>query len=407
MDQPTAQLLVVDDDENNRDMLSRRLERHGYKVTLANNGQQALAAVTKQRPDLIVLDIEMPVMNGFEALRKLRETHPATQLPVVIATAHGDREDVVQALKLGANDFVTKPLDFPVVLARVQTQLSLKFGVDRIVALEADLRKRNTELQEANGRMKHSLRLASKMQQSLLPDGPIDVPGVKFAWVYQPCDELAGDILNVFRLGSDHVGLYLLDVSGHGVPAALLSTTLCRMLAPVPGQASFVERKTPAGMSPRRPRTVAEELNRRFPMTGDHGQYFTLFYGVIDLKTRQMQYVCAGHPPALLVPATGEPKYIEGAGFAIGWMDDPGFEENVLDLQEGDRLYLYSDGLTETMNAADDQFGTDRLASACGKREGVVLQGSLDGLLEQTATFRGNEPVADDISALALEIVPT
>src|SRR5438445_9848007 len=122
MSQSPARLLVVDDDENNRDMLSRRLERRGLTVEVAVDGPAALAAIERGRFDLILLDIEMPGLNGFDVLRHVRQTHSPVQLPVIIATARGDREDVVEALNLGANDYGTKPLDFTVVCARVQTQ---------------------------------------------------------------------------------------------------------------------------------------------------------------------------------------------------------------------------------------------------------------------------------------------
>src|SRR5687768_16008918 len=143
-------------------MLSRRLARRGMRVEVAHDGRQALAAVegnggagaAAERPfDLIILDVEMPGLSGFDVLRRLRLAHPATQLPVIIATARTDREDVVEALGLGANDYVTKPLDFPVVLARVRAQLDHKRAVDRIVQLEADVRRRNAELEQANARM--------------------------------------------------------------------------------------------------------------------------------------------------------------------------------------------------------------------------------------------------------------
>ncbi len=403
METSAGTILVVDDNDNNRDMLSRRLIRAGYNAKTANGGPQALELLAKEPFDLILLDIEMPVMNGFEVLRRVRQTHPATKLPIIIATAHDDREKVIEALKLGANDFVAKPIDFPVVLARVQTQLSLKLSVDRIIALEDDLRNRNVLLERANKRMSHSLQLASRMQQSLLPSGPVCVPGVQFAWTYQPCDELAGDILNVFPIGETHVAFYLLDVSGHGVPAALLSTTLSRVLAPVPGQASLVERKTPAGMQPRRARTVVEELNRRFPMTGDQGQYFTLFYAVLELATRELTFVNAGHPPPLHLPKAGEKTHLDSGGFAVGWVDGVDYDEASVVLQPGDRLLLYSDGLTETMNATDEQFGVERLESLFASPG--EIQARLDSLLKQTAEFRGNQPVADDISALALEVL--
>jgi sigma-B regulation protein RsbU (phosphoserine phosphatase) len=252
--------------------------------------------------------------------------------------------------------------------------------------------------------MRRSLELASRMQQALLPMSPLRVPGLNFAWIYEPCDELGGDILNVFPLGHDHVGIYLLDVSGHGVPASLLSVTLSRMLAVVPGQASLVEDEGPHGFQPRAPATVVAELNRRFQMSGTYLQYFTVFYGVLDVARRHLRYVSAGHPPALRLPRDGEASFLSVNSFAVGWFPDAAFEEAAVDLQEGDRLYLYSDGATESMDIHSEQFGPRRLEKACAAARTAPLQQSLNSLTEQIGAFRGCGPQLDDVSMLAVEI---
>ncbi len=401
----------MDDDENNRDMISRRLARRGVTVEVAVDGRGALAAVERSTAagapfDLVLLDVEMPGLSGFDVLARLREAHTAERLPVIIATARTDREDVVQALSLGANDYVTKPLDFPVVFARVQTQLAHKRAVDRIVQLEADVRRRNQELEQANGRMKRSLELASRMQQSLLPAGPLRVPGLEFAWLYEPCDELGGDILNVFPLAGGHVGLYLLDVSGHGVPAALLSVTLSRMLFPLPNQPSMVERRDDGGrLEPRSPDEVARMLNRRFQMSCDgHGQFFTLFYGVYDVAARRLRYVSAGHPPAVVLSAGGAARFLEHQSPAVGCMEESEFETGTAELAAGERFLLYSDGISETMDGAGVLFGAERLVEAGGRQWDRPLDQALRGVSEAMAAFRGAAPVLDDASALAMEV---
>ncbi len=134
-------LLVVEDDETNREVLTHRLQADGYTVTQAEDGRQALARVERQRFDLVLLDVVMPGLNGLEVLQTLRRTHPLTELPVIMATARDSSADVVQALKLGANDYVTKPFDFPVVLARIQTQLSLKRAMEQVGYLREEIRK--------------------------------------------------------------------------------------------------------------------------------------------------------------------------------------------------------------------------------------------------------------------------
>jgi len=146
-------ILLVEDNEMNRDMLSRRLQRKGYDVTVAHDGDLALELIRDHRFDIVLLDVTMPGMNGLEVLKILREAHTATDLPIIMATAHRESEDIVKALALGANDYVTKPLDFPVVLARVQTHLALKRAAEQVQQLERTLAERNRELEEINARL--------------------------------------------------------------------------------------------------------------------------------------------------------------------------------------------------------------------------------------------------------------
>jgi sigma-B regulation protein RsbU (phosphoserine phosphatase) len=401
---PSGRLLVVDDNEINLDLLSRRLARAGHSVRTASSGEAALALLRQEPFDLVLLDVMMPGIDGFEVLRRVRAEHHATSLPVIMATARDQREDVVQALSLGANDYVTKPLDLPVVLARVGTQLSLKAAVDRIIELERDLERRNAELQAANDRMHKDLRAAARVQQSLLPAAAPDVAGVRFGWEYRPCDELAGDILNVFRLDADHVGMYVLDVSGHGVPAALLSVTLSRLLVPVDGRASLVRRPMDGGgteITP--PAEVARELNRRFQLDAGAEQYFTLGYGVLDVRRQELRWVSAGHPGPIHVSARGEAADLTCAGFPIGWVEEVAFPEQRLSLSRGDRLYWCSDGIQEARNERRAMFGAPRVIETVrGAREADLTQ-SLTQLVRAALEWTGSR-FDDDVSVLALEV---
>ncbi|MEJ7638057.1 MAG: response regulator [Singulisphaera sp.] len=286
MTEDPATLLVVDDDEMNRDMLSRRLRRKGYEVEVAHDGQRALEMIALRPFDLVLLDVMMPGLDGLEVLTIVRQTHAATDLPVIMATAKDKSEDVVAALGLGANDYVTKPLDFPVVLARIQTQLALRRAVEQVRALERSLAERNRELEAANERMSRDLRAAAKVQAALLPAALPDVPGAAFAWAFRPCTELAGDGLNVVRLDDRFAGFYVLDVSGHGVAAALLSVSLARALAPTrPGFGPGPGRRRPDRAEPLSPAEVAERLDRLFPYDPATEQYATLLYGILDAAT--------------------------------------------------------------------------------------------------------------------------
>ena len=404
-DLSALRLLVVDDDENNRDMLSRRLMRRGYTVDVAPEGITALEMIrsdTHGGYHLVLLDIEMPGKSGFDVLSEVRKTHAATTLPIIIATARHDRDDVVKALGLGANDYVTKPIDFPVVLARVEAQLAHKRAVDRILALEADVRRHNEELAKTNARMRQSLEMAAKVQHALLPaKSPLRIGGLTFAWRFSPCDELGGDIFNAFALPDGKVGVYLLDVSGHGVPAALLSVTLSKLLSPI-GRPSLVEEMHDDQLVGRPPAAVVAELNRRFPLSPQN-QYFTIFYGVFDCEHNTLTYVSAGHPPALLVAGDREVHPIDGDGFAVGWFDEAEFDEQTVTLSPGDRVALYSDGIPETMDPEATHFGTSRLTAALDARRGHDLNSQLDGLMADVDAFRAGAEVCDDVTVLVMQ----
>jgi phosphoserine phosphatase RsbU/P len=246
----SASLLVVDDDRLICEMMARDLRRKGHEVSVATRGEDALTLVERQPIDLILLDVMMPGMSGMEVLRRIRLSHAPIDLPIIMATALGESSDIVKALDLGANDYVTKPLDLEVVIARVHTHLLLKRSVEQIRQLERSLADRNAELQQSNERlakinqrMSRDLQAAARIQKTFLPHDGTALPGVSLAWAYRPCDELGGDGLNIFPLDPAHVGMYVLDVSGHGVASALLSVTISRVLSPPTEASSILGRK--------------------------------------------------------------------------------------------------------------------------------------------------------------------
>lgn len=386
-------VLVVDDDAMNRVMLSRLLTREGYAVTEANDGAAALELVDKHAFDLVLLDVMMPGIDGLQVLETLRKTRSVAELPIIMATAEDSSRDVVRALKLGANDYVTKPLDFSVVLARVQTHLSLK--------------RAKEELEATNARMKKDLEAAAKVQRALMPNSLPKVLDFSFVWNFVPCDELGGDILDVFQLDEDNIGLYLLDVSGHGVRAALLSVTLNRLLAQM-AEGSLQFEEAGGGQTERQllsPAEVAAGLNTRFQMDASPGavQYFTFLYGILNTHTSMFRYVSGGHPGPLQVPTDGKSVLHPQEGFAIGWFPDSTYQEFVIELKPGDRLYLYSDGILEAMNSADELFGPERVVEALEERKNLTLQGSVEELVECGRQWSGDAGFADDVSILALE----
>ena len=257
----------------------------------------------------------------------------------------------------------------------------------------------------ANERMKRDLDAAAKVQRALLPTALPEVRGVRFAWAFKPCEELAGDILNVVRLDDRHVGLYVLDVCGHGVASALLSVTVSRFLSTVPDSSSLLLRKVEgtSGYTLVPAAEVAAQLNRRFLFNAATEQYFTMVYGILDLESLQFRYISAGHPPLVHVPAGAPATILEAPGFPIG-ITLADYEEHTVRLKPGDRLYLYSDGIIEAKDARQQLFGTRGLADFLDEGRATPLEGTVTDLLGAVERWSGTDRLHDDVSILAVEV---
>jgi sigma-B regulation protein RsbU (phosphoserine phosphatase) len=223
-------------------------------------------------------------------------------------------------------------------------------------------------------------------------------------WSYRLCDELGGDALNIVRINDDLVALYLLDVSGHGVPAALLSVTATRSLNPGAGGAASLVAGPGANPDAVDPAQVASRLNALYPMMSNGGHYFTMIYGLLDVRSRRLRFTVAGHPRPILAREGARPQRIDVGDLPIGMMDAAEYHESVIDMQPGDRLYLYSDGLTEEVNARDEEFGDERLLGAIAEGQALGLEDTVESLVRKVIAWRGEEHLRDDVSILAIAV---
>ncbi|HOW73025.1 MAG TPA: SpoIIE family protein phosphatase [Phycisphaerae bacterium] len=266
----------------------------------------------------------------------------------------------------------------------------------------AKIDRQNQDLSRANQRMKRDLEAAARVQQTLLPENLPNIEGLSFAWSYRPCDELAGDALNIVRINDDLIAVYCLDVSGHGVPAALLSVTVTRSLNPRAGGTASLVAGPGANPEAVDPVQVASRLNSLYPMESNGDYYFTMIYGLLDVRTRQFRFTVAAHPGPILAPACGCPRRFDVSGFPIGMVEDADYEQSVIDLRPGDRLFLHSDGLTEEANAQGELFGDERLLGAIEAGRHLGLSEVVESLIRTVAGWRGDDHLRDDVSILAI-----
>jgi phosphoserine phosphatase RsbU/P len=270
---------------------------------------------------------------------------------------------------------------------------------------EDGLRRAKEELEVANRRMKTELDMAAGIQRTLLPPAQISLRGANLSFVFHPCEELAGDTLNIIPLDGERVVLYIIDVSGHGVGAALLSVTLHHLLAylPTPFPAFAEQTQSASRFDISSPPEVAKQLNRRFPMESQSLQYFSMIYGILNLRNGQFRYVSAGHPAPLVLPCDGRPILLPNQGFPIGLFPDAEYQEESAVLNPGDRLFLYTDGFTEAADSSGREYGTGGLLEAIAVCRSLSLQSTLNHLLDTLQRWHQTPRFADDLSMLGVE----
>lgn len=454
------EVLIAEDSRIQAKMLSKKLETAGYTVRWAENGKLGLEMTRQQRPAIIISDIEMPEMNGYEFCEAVKSDPQLRAVPFILLSTLSEAEDIIRGLHVGADNYVTKPYEPQYLLSRVTDLLStplvddkdhtelkvtlagkeytvkagrqqvlnllvstfenavgknrelvaanqeLSIARDQLKQWNRDLATLNSELENKNQRMAHDLAAAAKIQQSLLPSGTPDIPSLQLAWTYSPCDELAGDFLNFFPLDDRYLAAFVVDVSGHGVASSLLAVTVGRVMTPMVSSSSMLVKPTDGGDGKRivPPAEVAYELNNRFPMEDQGNLYFTMVYGVLDKKTQEFKFVSAGHPNVVHVPAGGKPTLIETADMAIGWIEDTEFEEHTLQLASGDRIYLYSDGVPEAMDEDLEEFGDSRMLESLSKTSAESVAVSTQKLFDAVHQWCAVNGPKDDVSILGIEV---
>jgi sigma-B regulation protein RsbU (phosphoserine phosphatase) len=391
-------VLIADDEPVNRLVLSRKLRQWGHEPVLAEDGAQAWAMMQAEPFRMVITDWMMPEMDGIELTRRIRFSPLGGYTYVLLLTARTGVEALVEGIEAGADDFVTKPFQMEELRAR------LRAG-ERVLQLESDLAEHNRRLTLAYASARRDLEAAAEMQKALLPPQGLSLPAVNSAWRFLPASLVAGDVFNVHALDATRTSFYLLDVAGHGVPSAMLSFTLSKLLAPRNEADGLVKR--PLEHAPywevTPPADVLRELNRRFQDDSEALKYFTMIYGVVDSERDTIVIAQAGHPTPLLVRTSGEVLRLGDTGFPVGMLPDVDFEQFEFPFEAGDRLYLYSDGVTECANGEQAAFGLQRLSDVVGDAASPSVEASIDSVEHALRRWRASDEFADDVTLLALE----
>jgi sigma-B regulation protein RsbU (phosphoserine phosphatase) len=376
-------ILVVDDDRASRRLLVRTLTAAGYSCAEAESGEEALAFVRKQPPRLLLLDYDMPGLDGADVSKQIRaDPSPAVaQIPTIMLTGHGSEESEVLCLEAGADDFVTKPIHPEVLRARIETQLRLR-------SMREQLLKQNEELEAWRGNLEQDLEAAQRTQRSLIPAKPPEFPGWEIAAFYRPVIQVGGDIYGWLRMRDGRMLFWIADATGHGAAAALL-TTLAKLLF----HHANGENDTPAG--------IMHAVDRDFRSILGARSFMTAMCVALDVKTGAGTIVGAGHPPLLIARRDGATESIASTSPPLGLVAASNFTETEMELRRGDLFLLYTDGLYGVGEGDDRRLApatvAQRLLSAPGNAQSVLRD-----FLRQTAPTPSNVVPPDDIAALAV-----
>lgn len=336
-------VLVVDDVLKNLKVIGNILLESGYEISLVSNGFEAIESLKDDKPDLILLDIMMPEMDGYEACKQIKSDPITADIPIIFITAKSETEDIVEAFRSGGVDYITKPFNREELLVRVKTHVDLKRSRDaselhakEMTDLNNKLSAINEEKQELLNTIEEDLKIASEYIESLLPP-KVDNDSLKTDWMFIPAATLGGDSFGFHYLDDKHIAMYLLDVCGHGVGPALHSVSVLNNLKnQLLPNTDFTS-----------PKDVISNLNDIFQMKNHNNIYFTMWYGVYNTETGMLKYASAGHPPALLINGNGEAISLFTRNYVIGAEAIMGYVEEEVEVRREAKLYIFSDGTYE------------------------------------------------------------
>lgn len=388
-------ILIVDDDPENLRYLGTVLEREEYNVCYAEDGKEALERVRERTPDVVVMDICMPEMDGIEACRLIKEEFREQFIPVMLLTGLRDTDSKVLGLDSGADEYLTKPPDREEILARIRALLRIRDLQDRLYRANLELQSTNQELTRAKKRIEDEIRIVGEIQQSFLTDVFPEHPELEFASFYEPSALAGGDYYDVIEISKSRWGLLMADVTGHGTPAAVVMAITHLLMNSVVNTFRY-------------PSTALKVINEKLNVHLAPTFYVTMFYGVLDLDEMQLIYSSAGHDTMLLHRArNNEVEQLRtDSGFPLKLVESDEYDEKITALEPGDRLVLFTDGIVEMRNEQTELFGYERLVPIIRREKHGTAQDLVDAIVEELQAFCPQRPYKDDVTLLVLRRRP-
>ncbi len=400
---PRRRVLVVDDSALQRRILSASLRKWGFDILEAGSGGEALEICRLTAVDVVISDWMMPEMNGLEFCRAFRALPLEHYTYFILLTSKSEKGEIALGLQNGADDFLTKPVSSEELRARIRAG-------ERMLDIERELKQKNRlvtrtldKLQALHAALDRDLAEARKLQLSLAPRKTSVYDSARLSFLMEPSGQVGGDLVGRFEVTGNRVGVFSLDVSGHGIASALVTARLSGWLKGSTPDQNLALTMQDGVVVMRPPAEVCAIMNRLFNNEIDTEHYFTIALAELDLTTGAVRLCQAGHPNPLIQRADGTLEFIGGGGLPIGLIDDADYSEVRATLAAGDRLFLYSDGLSECPTPDGGMLDEDGLANLFRKHRDCRGERLLTALSWELSTLMNDSGMPDDVSGVLVE----
>jgi sigma-B regulation protein RsbU (phosphoserine phosphatase) len=404
----TVNILIADDDMALCAYLQNVLKQLGHEPIIAHDGVIAWYYLQKYKIDLLITDWLMPGLSGVNLCQKIRQGCSGNPyIYTILLTGKSSSDDLIDAYKMGIDDFISKPVSSKELYVRIQAGL-------RVLNLEKELISKNQKLEQANqqieknyNRIKTELNLAAQMQRKLLSnDNSVHLP-VNISSLYLPAEYLGGDLYGFYQLDDEHLGIYSIDIAGHGVTSAMLSVYLKKLLQPIKNNDSTIYKKNriTGKYNLRSPASIVELLNKKYYQDDGDFLYFTMVFALINTTTGEGQLCQAGHPYPLLY-SNDKTTHLGNGGYPVGLIKDAEYENYHFNLNKGDKIFIFSDGIIECADKNDEQFGLNRVKECINRSKLMSLVDINNNLIHSLKSWQTNdsELFDDDISLVSIEL---
>ncbi|MBD3289854.1 SpoIIE family protein phosphatase [candidate division KSB1 bacterium] len=392
-------ILIAEDDVVTQHLELALLKKKGYRnLRIATDGESALRMFFEQPPDLLILDYYMPHKSGFEVLEEIRDNKEFKRIPIIFVTAVDDKSKLIEALKFGATDYITKPFDQAEFLARIDAHARNYYLQKKLMQTNEKLEEVNNILIEKKRQIETDLKTARKIQEALLPKNIPPIKNLNIEYLYQASNSIGGDFLDIVRIDDETCAFYIADVAGHGVTSALITVFVREQMT---GIMNSLDRDS------FQPAEILNKLNRNYHKETnfiEDGMFLTIFCGILDTKSYKIKYASAGHHSVPVIFDSNNSQSLSEMGVAIGFLEDFQYTNYTVQLKSNKKIFCHTDGLIELTNSKNESFGMDRLTTSLMKNYDLHSTKLLEQIIQRGQRFSEQKVFEDDIALLLFEL---